>query len=208
MSESETTRVEAFSDGVFAIAITLLVLEFRVPHPSEASDTGLLRGLLQLWPSLLAFVLSFGVILVMWMNHHGLFRLIRSVDSRFLFANGFLLLLITFVPFPTALLAQYLGRPGERVAAAVYCGTFLPINIAYNLLLHTAADRRRLLRPNVPDALIAKIRRAYRWAFPIYLGATLLALWNAGLGLALCSSLWILWAVLDYRGDATGGATA
>ncbi len=117
--EKETARVEAFSDGVFAIAITLLVLEFKVPHlPQEASSGELFHALLKLWPSTVAFLGSFAAILIMWINHHGLFRLIHKTDSRFLFANGFMLLMVTFVPFPTAVLAEYLGRPGERVAAA------------------------------------------------------------------------------------------
>src|SRR5690349_5557000 len=74
----ETARVEAFSDGVFAIAITLLILEIKVPHlPSGAGSRELLHALLAEWPSLLAFVLSFTAVLVMWINHHGLFNLIQ-----------------------------------------------------------------------------------------------------------------------------------
>ena len=97
--ERETARVEAFSDGVFAIAITLLVLEFKVPHLAEgASSADLFAALAQLWPSLIAFLGSFGAILIMWINHHGLFRLIHKTDGPFLFANGFMLLMVTFVP--------------------------------------------------------------------------------------------------------------
>lgn len=110
MADKETARVEAFSDGVFAIAITLLILEIRVPHlAADAGDRGLFFSILQLWPSLLAFLLSFLVILIMWISHHELIRLVRGVNDQFLFANGFLLLMVTFVPFPTAVLAQYLG---------------------------------------------------------------------------------------------------
>ena len=95
-----TARVEAFSDGVFAIAITLLILEIRVPH--AGAEHGLWAGLVALWPSYVAFVLSFFVILIMWVNHHELIRLVRAVGYPFLFANGLLLLTVTFVPFPTA----------------------------------------------------------------------------------------------------------
>ena len=97
--EKETGRVEAFSDGVFAIAITLLVLEFKVPHlPEGATGRDLFHALLKLWPSLIAFLGSFIAILIMWINHHGLFRLIHKIDPPFLFANGFMLLMVTFVP--------------------------------------------------------------------------------------------------------------
>lgn len=100
-----TARVEAFSDGVFAIAITLLILEIPVPHPGAGGGHGKLWGsLAAIWPSYLAFVFSFFVILIMWVNHHELMRLVRVVDYPFLFANGFLLLSVTFVPFPTAVL--------------------------------------------------------------------------------------------------------
>ena len=146
----ETARVEAFSDGVFAIAITLLILEIRVPHlPLEAGNAELGAALRALWPSFLTFAGTFGAILTMWINHHGFFDLLKRVDRRFLYANGLLLLLITFVPFPTALLAAYLDRPGANVASAFYCATYVAINVAYNLLWFTAARDRRLIRPSV-----------------------------------------------------------
>ncbi len=108
--DKDTARAEAFSDGVFAIAITLLILEIRVPALKAAAANGpLFSALAGLWPSFLAFFLSFFVILVMWVNHHEFMRLVHHVDYPFLFANGFVPLLVTFVPFPTAVLARYLG---------------------------------------------------------------------------------------------------
>jgi uncharacterized membrane protein len=200
--EKETGRVEAFSDGVFAIAITLLVLEFKVPHlPPEANNRDLFRALLDLWPSMVAFLASFVAILIMWINHHGLFRLIHKTDSPFLFANGFMLLMITFVPFPTAVLAAYLGKPGEHAAAALYIGTYVVTSIAFNVFWATAT-KRRLLRRSVPDAVVVRIRNAYRFGLVVYVASTLLALWNATLGLAACLSLWIYWSVLEYRAEA------
>ena len=99
MAEKETGRVEAFSDGVFAIAITLLILEIKVPKLSHDSPpAALARALLDLWPSFLAFLLSFFAILIMWINHHGLFNMVRRVSPGFLYANGFLLLFVSFVP--------------------------------------------------------------------------------------------------------------
>lgn len=127
MAEKETGRVEAFSDGVFAIAITLLILEISPPAV-------LAQALLDLWPSYLALLLSFFVILIMWINHHGLFNLVRRVNQGFLYANGFLLLLISFVPFPTALLAEYLDGGAVNAAAAFCCGTFIFISMGYNLI--------------------------------------------------------------------------
>ncbi len=199
-TEKDTGRVEAFSDGVFAIAITLLILDIRVPElEAVASDGGLFAALLRLWPSLLAFLFSFCVVLVMWINHHELMRWVRTVDYPFLFANGLLLLMVTFVPFPTAVVARYLGTGAERAAVAFYCGTFLGISVAFNVLLRSVAYERRLVRPEVPDSVLARVRGAYGLAPAVYGASVVLALWNASAGLLLCASLWVVWTRLCYR---------
>ena len=147
LARTDVGRLEAFSDGVFAVAITLLILEIKVPplHGASATSAGLFRALSGQWPSLVAYVISFLSILTMWINHHEVFGLITHVSRGVLFANGFLLLLITFVPFPTAVLAGYMDTPAARAAAAFYCGTFALVNIGYNLLWYSAAHRRDLL---------------------------------------------------------------
>src|SRR5213595_2092995 len=118
---SEKTRTEAFSDGIFTIAVTLLILEIKVPaHRPELSNMELARSLVALWPSFLALFASFATILVMWINHHGFFDLLDKIDAPFLYANGFLLLIVVLVPFPTALLAEHLTGPSANTAAFVY----------------------------------------------------------------------------------------
>src|ERR1044071_3471000 len=102
MAEHETGRIEAFSDGVFAIAITLLVLDLKVPMERHG-DRELLTALAQQWPTYLAYVTSFSTILIMWINHHRVFSLIGRADDRLLFYNGLLLLGVSIVPFPTSL---------------------------------------------------------------------------------------------------------
>ncbi|HEV2670052.1 MAG TPA: TMEM175 family protein [Gemmatimonadales bacterium] len=189
-------RVEAFSDGVFAIAITLLILEIRVPHV----DHGLWRGLLSLWPSYVAFLLSFVVILIMWVNHHGLLRMAEGITYPFLFANGLLLLTVTFVPFPTAVLAAYLGTPEAKTAVAFYCATFLMQGLAWNLLFHTIV-RSGLLRPSISPETVANVRRAYFLGSVVYLVSTLLALVQPVAGLLVNVSLWIFWIRLGYRAE-------
>src|SRR5262245_32460803 len=106
MTESKSlSRLEAFSDGVFAIAITLLILEISLPHTVESN---LWAGILSLWPSFLAFGLSFFVILVSWISHHDLLALVRETSRSLQLANGFVLLYITFIPFATGVLADNL----------------------------------------------------------------------------------------------------
>ncbi|HEV2750623.1 MAG TPA: TMEM175 family protein [Gemmatimonadales bacterium] len=191
-----TARVEAFSDGVFAIAITLLILEIRVPP--AGGERGLWAGLVALWPSYVAFVLSFFVILIMWVNHHELIRLVRAVGYPFMFANGLLLLTVTFVPFPTAVLAEHLATADAPAAAAFYCGTFIINALAWGLVF-LAIVRGRLYRSDVDAATIERIRRAYVAGPIVYIVATLVALKQPVLGLALNASLWILWVRLGYR---------
>ncbi len=129
---NETARIEAFSDGVFAIAITLLILEIRVPE--SAAHGGLGRALVELWPSYLAFIASFMTIGVMWLNHHRLFSLIQKSDDGLILYNLLLLLGITWIPFPTALLAEQLRGPDSRVAGVVYAWSFTALAIVFNLM--------------------------------------------------------------------------
>jgi uncharacterized membrane protein len=185
-----TTRTEAFSDGVFAIAITLLILEIRVPEAAP--------GLFALWPSYFAFLLSFFVILVTWVNHHELMRLVRVVDYQFLFANGFVLLTVTFIPFPTAVLAEHLVTAEATTAAAFYCSTFFVASLAWALLLFSMTRRGRLKRGAHAES-VSRISRAYLLAPFVYAVATVAAFYHAVAGLAINLSLWILWIRLCYR---------
>ena len=195
--EKETGRLESFSDGVFAVAITLLVFDLQVPHlPAGAiSVTALGSALFKQWPSYLTFITSFATILIMWAGHHGLFKLVYKADTPFVFANGLLLLLVTVVPFPTSLVAQYLLTPAAALACAVYAGVFVVINIAYNLLWWSAARQRRLLYPAVTPGQVKRLTRNGLLGLPVYLLATLLAFWNPYVSLGLCSCLWIFWAI-------------
>jgi len=200
--DKETGRLEAFSDGVFAIAMTLLVLDFKVPKPAELTAGpgplgahGLLGALLSQWPTFLAYLTSFLTILVMWVNHHTLFNLIRRIDHLFLYLNGALLLCITFLPFPTALVAAYLRHPDAPLASAGYCGTCLLIAITFNLLWHHAASGRRLLGPAATQEAIDEIDRRYRFGPPLYLAALLLAFVSHGVSLLACLALAVFFSV-------------
>jgi uncharacterized membrane protein len=171
--DRETGRVEAFSDGVFAVAITLLVLEIKVPTVAEVTARGgLLLALGDRWPVFLAYLTSFLTILVMWVNHHRMFNHIRRVSERFLFLNGFLLLFITLVPFPTGMLEDFMRMPAYRtVAVAAYAATFVAISIFYNLVWHHAIRGDRLLGANPDRVAIKSITAQYRLGPPFYLAA-------------------------------------
>lgn len=183
----ETGRLEAFSDGVIAIAITLLILHIAVPPVSggEALDAALLA----LWPSYVAYLVSFTTILIMWMHHHALFRVIQRVDHRLLALNGLLLLLITFVNFPTAVLAEYAQTDQREVAALFYSGTFTLVAVVYNLLWRYASRDYRLLDRSVGPAYVDYITRSYRFGPTLYFVAFLAAFLNAWASLAINAGL-------------------
>jgi uncharacterized membrane protein len=120
-NEKETGRLEAFSDGIFAIAITLLGLTLQVPDlGADISAAALAEALGLQWPSYIAFAISFFTILIVWLNHHAVFGLVHRADFLFLLTNGFLLMLVTVVPITTEVATRYLGTPAASAATAVY----------------------------------------------------------------------------------------
>jgi uncharacterized membrane protein len=192
----ETSRVEAFSDGVFAIAITLLVLTLAVPTYEKASSAPeLRRALLEQWPTYVAFVMSFLSILIMWASHHNIFSLIRRVDHVFLLLNGLVLMGVTLVPFPTQLLASHLGHPGEGVAAEVYCVVALFIALAYNALWFWARRGGHLLEPDASPQTLRAVTRQYAVAPVVYVAALGLALVNVWASIAIFIAVSVYYAV-------------
>jgi uncharacterized membrane protein len=150
---TSSRRLEAFSDGVFAIAITLLVLDLAVPPRTSTHRGDLGSALLDEWPAYFAYLVSFLVIGIIWVNHHTVFTKVSRVDRLTLFANLALLLVVSVIPFPTRLLAEYLtaGRD-SHIAAAVYSATMLLMGIAYSGLWLTVTRDARLLHEQVDPA--------------------------------------------------------
>jgi TMEM175 potassium channel family protein len=169
----EKSRLEAFSDGVFAIAITLLVIVFLDQDLGE-HDIG--QELLGLWPFYLAYVLSFVSIGIIWVNHHALFGLIEYADRTLLYLNVALLVPVVFLPFPTELLAKYVRTDQGRPAAILYGCTMVVMALIFNAIWHYAARHRRVLLANVDAREISGISRSYALGPVMYGAATLAAL--------------------------------
>ena len=145
----ETIRLEAFSDAVFAIAITFLALDLRT---SGEEGVPLREELADLWPAYLAYVLSFLTILIMWLNHHAMLLWVHRVEGKLMVANGALLLLVAAVPFPTTVLGEHLGSGEAALATLLYACLFLAITLAFGWVWLTLAAERRRLAPNLrPD---------------------------------------------------------
>jgi uncharacterized membrane protein len=174
VDEKETNRLEAFSDGVFAVAITLLVLNIKIPGldlpPSKLPlDVDLWRALRDEWPMLAAYVTSFATIGIMWLNHHRLFVHIKRINTILVLLNLLLLLFIVFIPVPTALLAEYVVLPDQHAAAIIYSSTFFLMACCFNLLWRYASYHNRLLGKDVDSRAIHAISRQYLFGPLVYL---------------------------------------
>lgn len=185
MEEKETGRLEAFSDGVFAVAITLLILNIKIPgiglpasQLPDDSGNGLWHTLLNEWPMLAAYITSFATIGVMWLNHHRMFTHIKRTNTPLMLLNLLLLLFIVFVPVPTALLAEYLVRLDLHTAAIVYGGTFFLTACCFNILWRYASYHHHLLGENVDAHSVEAISRQYLFGPLLYLIIFVVAWFN------------------------------
>jgi len=184
----DTSRLEAFSDGVFAIAITLLIIEVGVPSLEEGGS--LAHALRDLWPSYFGFVLSFVTIGIMWANHHAMFRDIERADHVMVVLNIGLLLCISFIPFPTAVLAEYMRDDDNALAATIAYGTTLTITAAFfNAMWLYAARGRRLIDHHVSDARVRSRTLRYLPGTPLYALGIALAFVSTWVALAWWGAL-------------------
>jgi len=193
-----TSRTEAFSDGVFAIAITLLILEVNVP---ETAFDNLWRGIADQWPSYLAYATSFITIGGIWLAHHGIFRRLQYANKRLMVINLALLMAVSFLPFPTKLMAEAIhSNDAERAAVIFYGGTLLVISLLLSALWGSVILDRHLLRPEVEEDEIRAITRAAALIIGLNAAAIVLAIVTpvvAASGFLLIA----LVAVLRARGD-------
>ena len=198
--EKETERIEAFSDGVFAISVTLLVLELHLPEIKDG-DTSihLLEQLKLQWPGYIAFVISFFSIFIIWVNHHKVFKQIYKRNTGLMFANGLILFLVSLVSFPSALLARFFLTDSKQLSVTIYTGLFVLINLAFNLLWQQATADKKLLRPGISDAAIMQLRNNYLYGFPTYLTAFVLSFFYPDPALLICVLLWVFWAASSKK---------
>jgi uncharacterized membrane protein len=179
--QKETGRVEAFSDGVFAVAVTLLILTIQIP---SGTTTNIPMHVVEQLPFFLAYAVSFLSILVMWANHHSIFNLVVRTDRVLILLNGVLLMLITFFDYPTAVVGAALREQAyQRFAAMFYTGTLVVVTIVYQLFWRYIAAHPRLIDQHVDPATVQRITREYRFGPVFYLIAFGLAYINAPAGI-------------------------
>lgn len=201
MSDAPNSRLETFCDGVFAIALTLLIIDIRIPAPDGIATTReLWLALKHLTPSVLAFVLSFTIILITWVNHHGFFRLVNKSSGSFIYANGFLLLTVVFMPFPTALVGEYLLTDHAAPAVVIY-NSLTAVQALSWILVSGAALRNRLYKDEKAAVLVRDAHRNGYFALVAYSLLAVIAVWFP-LAIAIVTTmLWAYWLTFSLRAD-------
>ena len=169
----DTAWTESFSDGVFAFAITLLVVDIQVP---ESAFNHLWRGIADQWPSYLGYATSFLTVGGIWLAHHGIFRRLQYANRRVMHVNLALLMAVAFLPFPTRLVAEAIRDASAERAAVIFYGTWLlVISLVFSALWGAVASDRSLLKPEVSENEVNAIARATTPNLGFYLGVIVLA---------------------------------
>jgi TMEM175 potassium channel family protein len=191
----KTNRLEAFSDGVFAVAITLLILEINVPEGEH-----LWHDLKEEWPSFASFFVSFWVIGIIWVNHHGLIDHLKRTDRSVLYLNLLVLMTVVFIPFSTALMADHLkSGADEKVAALVYALAFLAMGIAFNLFWTYVVKHRRELGVELADEEVRGMSVGFMIGSPLYVVAVIMAFISPAVVLIIIGAVAAYYMVAGMR---------
>jgi uncharacterized membrane protein len=187
-------RLETFCDGVFAIAITLLILDIKVP-PLESvhSVADLWRDIGHLWTSFLALILSFIIILIAWVGHHNLLKTLDKTSAHFQFANGFFLFTVILFPFSTAFMAEYLNTPYAQPAIVFYCANGIVHNIGWCVLYISLLKPKPLVKTTVGIEIIKTNTKNASYGLILYPAITILAWWFPYVALTINVLIWIYW---------------
>jgi TMEM175 potassium channel family protein len=189
------SRLEAFSDGVFAIAITLLVLELPI-----ATGDHLWEELKDEWPSFSAFFVSFWVIGIIWVNHHGVLDHLKRADRGVLYLNLLLLFTVVFIPYPTALIAEHLkSGADEQTAALVYSGAFLALAIAFGVLWTYIIRHREQLGVELSDEQVRRTSLTFLIGNPFYAVAVIVSFISPAAVLVIIALLAFYYLVIGIR---------
>ena len=193
--QKETLRIETFSDGVFCIAVTLLSIEIGVELHGDVSNKELTHALLAKWPIYLAYVISFVNVLLAWIGHHSLFKMLHRSDNSIMITNGLLLMLVALVPFPTKTLGEFLLTDGFKTATIFYTGYFVLISIAFRLLWFAASRKRHNLILHITEKQIRLTTRNENIGLICNTITFAVAFINPWLSLGMSFAMWIYWIV-------------
>lgn len=197
--ENVNSRLEAFSDGVFGIALTLLIIDIKLP-PSEIinSTPEFWAALKNIAPSFSVFILSFTIILITWVNHHNALKLINKSSASLFYANGFLLLTVVVMPFPTSLMGDYILTDHAAPAVVLYDSVIILQSIGW-ILLSSASHKNNLSKNEKANLQIIKNGKYGYFSFIFYSLCTVAAFWFPFAIAIITVIVWIFWLIYGIR---------
>ncbi len=188
-----SSRLEAFCDGVFAIALTLLIIDIKIPSTEKIDNTAdLWKALGHIVPSIFAFVLSFIIILITWVNHHNALRLTNKVSNAFIYANAFLLLTVVFMPFPTSLLGEFILTDHAAPAVILYNATMAIQAIGWTLATQVSL-KHHLVKDEKSILQIQQSKKFSHFAFALYSLLAIFAIWFPFAVAIITTLTWLFW---------------
>jgi len=193
-AENGNTRLEAFCDGVFAIALTLLIIDIKIPAGEIHTTSALWSALKYITPSIFTFILSFTIILITWVNHHNTLKLVKKSSSAFIYANGFLLLTVVFVPFPTSLMGEFILTDHAAPAVTLY-NAVLALQAIGWILICSVAIKDQLVNDVKSIHAINNNRRFGYFALSLYSVCTIIAFLFPLTTALITTVSWIFWLV-------------
>lgn len=200
--EKQTGRLEAFSDGIFGVAITLLALDIGVKEYDGMTNLGLWHELLRHWPEYFTYFNSFAVVLLIWLGHHRILKPVRVADTTAMFLNGLVLLLVALFPFPTKTVGRFIGTNAVGTAAAFYAGFTCLINFALMLLTVYVRRHKKLLVDETRSvATLSTLLRHEGVGVASYAALAAVALPFPKVALAGTFVMWVFWAVVVARAE-------
>lgn len=193
--EKKTARLEAFSDGIFGVAITLLAIEIGIREYEGASNANLWDKIKEKWPEYFAYFNSFATVLLVWMGHHKIIRHLRVASHKIFLLNGLVLLFVVLFPFPTRMVGSFMGTDAENTAVCFYAGFTGFITLSM-WLLNLAITRRPELMMDSRQSMpwFKTMMRQQLIGFALYEIAAVIAIYNYAIALGITFFMWVYWA--------------
>ncbi|WP_379966243.1 TMEM175 family protein [Epilithonimonas sp. UC225_85] len=196
--EKNTARLEAFSDGIFGVAITLLALEIGIQEYQGANNLNLLERIIEKWPEYFTYFNSFATVLLIWMGHNKIFEQLKKSNHWLIFLNGFVLLLVVLFPFPTKVVGSFIGTAAQETAVAFYAGFTGFITLSMLLLnLVIVNNKSLLISPEKSIPWLKNMIKGQVLGFIVYEATAVLAFYYSAIALIITFLMWILWAVIS-----------
>lgn len=200
--EKQTARLEAFSDGIFGVAITLLAIEIGIQEYEGATNANLWQRIVEKWPEYFTYFNSFATVLLIWMGHHKIINQIHKANHWIILLNGFVLLLVVLFPYPTRMVGAFINTEAENTAAAFYAG-FTGLIVVSMLMLNTGIIKNKHLMTSADKSLpmLRSLQKQQIMGVVLYAASSVIALFNVAIALAITFFMWVYWAIATKDTD-------